>query len=98
MERATRTRVNVVMAWVYIALGIVIISALLLLSQFIHYAFGEPRDLTAEQARSVLASAGINPGTVRQVGDMGRFMLRSVDVTKHGPGDFNVRLRIEALP
>jgi hypothetical protein len=99
MERATRTRVIVVMAWVYIALGIVMISALLLLSQFIHYAFGQSRDLTAEQARSVLASAGINPGTVRQIGDMGRFALRSVDVA-HGRerGEFVVRIKIEALP
>ncbi|HEV3312199.1 MAG TPA: hypothetical protein VG815_16940 [Chloroflexota bacterium] len=59
---------------------------------------GETRDLTAEQARSVLASVGINPGTIRQVGDMGRFELLSVDVAKRGRGEFLVRIKIGAVP
>ncbi len=73
--------------------------ALLVWREVVTQSFGQSRDLTAEQARSVLASAGINPGTVRQVGDMGRFMLRSVEVTHgRGLGEFVVRIKIEALP
>ncbi len=62
-------------------------------------AFAQSRDLTAEQARGVLALAGINPGTVRQVGDLGRFALRSVAV-RHGAGrgKFIVLITIEAVP
>lgn len=77
------------------AIGVII--ALLVGAQVV--ASGQSRDLTAEQARSVLSGAGINPGTVRQIGDMGRYMLRSVDVT-HGRerGEFMVRIRIEWLP
>lgn len=72
--------------------------ALLVWREVVNQSFGQSRELTAEQARSVLASAGINPGTVRQVGDMGRFELLSVDVTKRGRGEFLVRIRIGALP
>jgi len=80
------------------AIGGAGLLALLAATPALHRALGQSRDLTAEQARSVLASAGINPGTVRQVGDMGRFELLSVGVTKRGRGEFVVRIKIGAVP
>lgn len=73
--------------------------ACLFMTMAVIYAFGQSRDLTAEQVRSVLASVGINPGTVRQVPDVGRVALRSVDVT-HGRerGEFLLRIKIDVLP
>ena len=88
------------MKWYLTAVAIVCsVVLLLIIAVGLMQAHGQSRDLTAEQARNVLAVAGINPGTVRQIGDMGRYMLRSVDVT-HGRerGEFMVRIRIEALP
>lgn len=62
-------------------------------------AAGEGRELTVDQARQIVAGAGLNPGTVRQIGDLGRYALRSVEVDRgHRPGEFIIRVRVEALP
>ena len=54
------------------------------------------RGLTLEQARYIIASSGFNPGTVRSLGDAGRYMLRSVSVAGGGH-DFVIRVRVDRL-
>ena len=54
------------------------------------------RGLSIEQARYLVAASGFTPGTVRQFGDSGRFVLRSVSVTGGGQ-DFLIRVRIAPL-
>ena len=55
-----------------------------------------PRGLTIEQARYLVSASGFNPGTVRQIGEAGRFVLRSVSVTGGGQ-EFDIRVRIAPL-
>lgn len=54
------------------------------------------RGLTLVQARELVAASGFNPGTVRQLGDAGRYALRAVSVTGGGQ-DFTIRVRVERL-
>ena len=56
------------------------------------------RDLTVDQVRYLLSATGFNPGTVRMIGDAGRYELRSVLVesgTHHN--EFVVKVRIEPV-
>lgn len=52
-------------------------------------------DLSASQVRQVLAQAGLNPGTSRSLGELGVYMLRSVDVVPGAQqGEFIVKIKI----
>ena len=52
-------------------------------------------ELTAPQVRQVLAQAGFNPGTSRSLGELGVYVLRSVDVVPGArPGEYNVKITI----
>ena len=56
------------------------------------------RDLTVDQVRYLISASGFNPGTVRMLGDSGRYELRSVLVE---PGshhnEFLVKVRIDPV-
>ena len=56
------------------------------------------RDLTVEQVRYLLSATGFNPGTVRMLGDAGRYELRSVLVESGSHhNEFLVKVRIDPV-
>ena len=57
-----------------------------------------PRGLTVDEVRYLISASGFNPGTVRQLGENGRYVLRSVAVEPgHQHGEFVVRIKVDPI-
>jgi hypothetical protein len=54
-------------------------------------------DLSASDVRGLLSMVGVNPGSSREVNG-GRMTIKSVRVSRHGRGDFVIRIRIDESP
>ena len=59
-------------------------------------AVAQTRELTPAHVRTLLSSAGINPGMVRTIEGFGRYTLRSMSVSG-GHGDYLIHLHVEPV-
>lgn len=58
---------------------------------------GHSKELSAAQVRELFSAKGANPGAVFQLGEMGRYVLKSLVVTSGKRGEFIVKVQVEPL-
>jgi hypothetical protein len=55
------------------------------------------RDLTVDEVRYLIAASGFNPGTIKQIGELGQYQLKSV-LVEGGKQHGEYLIRIQVTP